>query len=91
MLPTVEQKWQFIVDAIMVHLDEKCPMRTFTFKDYQKEWMDNEVLEAMRDRDDLVVEHKRFPTDLLWHELTNARQYVDDLIRQKTSNVVTDK
>ena len=63
MLPTVEQKWNFIVDAIMAYLDEECPMRTFTFKDHQKEWMDNEVLEAMRDRDDLVIEHKRFPTD----------------------------
>ena len=46
-----EQAWEFILNSISTILDNMCPLRTFHIKNYRPDWITNELIEQIKDRD----------------------------------------
>ena len=46
----VDEKWSLMLDQITSYLDEHCPIKSLVFKDYNKPWMNKDILELIYER-----------------------------------------
>ena len=59
--------WDYILNQLLINIDEMCPIRTFTIKNYRPDWMTYELLEQIKDRDYFYLKAKRSGDKDAWN------------------------
>ena len=59
--------WDLMQKHITSVLDEMCPIRTFRIKNYRPDWMSNELIEQIKDRDYFFKKAKRVGHSDVWN------------------------
>ena len=76
------EAWQIILKNITLVLDEMCPLRTFRIKNYRPDWMTNELIEQIKDRDYFYQKAKKRGDEDSWNIAKFLRNVTNTNIRQ---------
>ena len=76
------QAWDFLLKSLEVILDEMCPVRTFKVKNYRPDWITNELLEQIKDRDYFYKKAKKLDDKDSWNIAKHLRNATNSNIRQ---------
>ena len=77
-----EMAWEFILNQITPILDDLCPLRTFHIKNYRPDWMTNELIEQIKDRDYFYKKAKKRGDADSWNIAKYLRNVTNTNIRQ---------
>ena len=77
-----DQAWEFVLSNITLILDQMCPMRSFHVKNYRPEWITNELLEQIKDRDYFYNKAKRSGDEDAWNIAKYLRNVTNVNIRK---------
>ena len=83
--------WDFILGKIIGALDSLCPLQTFRIKNYRPDWMTDELIEQIKDRDYFYrkAKSKGNPDD--WNIAKYLRNITNANIRGAKREYVLDK
>ena len=81
-LDSPETAWDFILNRIRAVLDEMCPVRTFSIKNYRPDWMTKELIEQIKDRDYFYRRAKLTRDTDYWNIAKYLRNTTNSNIRQ---------
>ena len=73
---------EFILDRITKLLDDMCPMRSFHIKNYRPEWMTQELIEQIKDRDYFYKKAKTKNDEDAWNIAKHLRNVMNSNVRQ---------
>ena len=82
------QSWEFVHQHITSILDEMCPVKTFHIKNYRPEWMTNELIEMIKDRDYFYKKAKRSGDTDAWNIAKFLRNVTNSYIRSSKREFV---
>ena len=85
------EAWLFIKHNVEKALDIMCPMRTFHIKNYRPEWMTNELIEQIKDRDYFFQKAKKSGDEDAWNIAKYLRNTTNSNIRQAKREFVLDE
>ena len=77
-----DRAWEFILGHINKLLDELCPIRTFFIKNYRPDWMTDELIEQIKDRDYFYKKAKASGDKDAWNIAKYLRNITNSNIRQ---------
>ena len=72
-------------------LDEMCPKRTFHIKNHRPEWVTNELLEQIKDRDHFYSKARRLGDEDSWNIAKYLRNITNNNIRAAKKGFVLDQ
>ena len=76
-----DDAWGCILRHLTPILDQMCPVRKYTIKNYRPEWVTNELLEQIKDRDYFYNEAKKMSDGDLWNIARHLRNTTNSNIR----------
>ena len=79
---TPDQAWAYILGNVTAVLDGMCPLRRFKIKNYKPEWMTNELIEQVKDRDYFYHRAKTTGDRDYWNIAKYLRNITNSRIRQ---------
>ena len=77
-----EKAWDFLFEQITTVLDKMCPLRKFKIKNYRPEWMSDELIEQIKDRDYFYRKAKKEGGEDAWNIAKYLRNTTNSNIRQ---------
>ena len=77
-----DRAWAFILDSIIPILDKMCPIRSFHVKNYRPDWITNELLEQIKDRDYFYRKAKKSGDKDAWNIAKYLRNVTNVNIRR---------
>ena len=83
------QMWDIMLENITKSLDEICPQKTFKIKKYKEPWINQELLEIIKDKDALLKKAKRTKLQGDWTAARRARNDCLAKIRKAKSDFIT--
>ena len=86
-----EAAWNFIMDNFTQTLDTMCPIRAFRIKNYRPDWMSNELIEQIKDRDYFYKKAKLRGNQDDWNIAKHLRNLTNSNIRHAKRDFVLDK
>ena len=86
-----EKVWGYIVNKITPILDDMCPVRTFHIKNYKPDWMTNELIEQIKDRDYFFKQAKKTGDEDYWNIAKYLRNVTNSNIRRAKREFVLDE
>lgn len=88
LLENPEDAWCFLYETILYYANRHCPYTKFTAKNSQPEWINQEVLEQLKERDRVYRMAKRSDSIELWNQVKKLRNYCNNLIRKAKNEYV---
>ena len=93
-----ESCWKYYISVITEYMDKVCPIKDFKVKIIKEQWMNNELLERIKDKDELLKNAKkskrledRFRARKARNEVNaEIRRAKRDYIMQKVDNNIMD-
>ena len=73
--------WDFMLRHITTILDELCPIKTFHIKNYRPDWMTDELIEQIKDRDYFYRKAKATGDEDAWNIAKYLRNVTNSHIR----------
>ena len=86
-----EELWKIFHDNIVQVLDQICPIRRLTVVEDKPDWLTNELLLAMRQRDKAYKKARRTNLIVDWDHARQLRNMVSMGVKTSKSNVIKDK
>ena len=77
-----EVAWNFVYTGITSVLDRMCPVREFQVKNYRPNWVTNELLEQIKDRDYFYRQAKLMGDQDAWNIAKYLRNTTNNNIRR---------
>ena len=77
----VNKTWEFLLTQISTILDRMCPVRSFRIKNYRPDWMTNDLIEQIKDRDYFYRKAKRTKDEDDWNIAKHLRNTTNSNIR----------
>ena len=77
-----EDAWDYLLQRVTVVLDRMCPTRSFCIKNYRPDWMTNELIELIKDRDYFYRKAKVTGDSDFWNIAKFLRNKANYYIRQ---------
>ena len=77
----VNKAWEFLLTQITTILDKMCPIRTFRIKNYRPDWVTNELIEQIKDRDYFYKKAKTTGSKDDWNIAKHLRNLTNSHIR----------
>ena len=81
-LDNVNEAWNFIKNIISSKLDNMCPIKNFKVNEHRDEWISNELLELILDKNRLLSKARKSGKEEDWNIAKKSR----NLINQELSN-----
>ena len=69
-------------------IEEICPVKDFSVRKYDDPWITNEIIELIRDKDDLIRLAKRSKNKEDWEAAKKARNFVSGQLRNLKAEFV---
>ena len=88
---TPDQAWSCILRNLTAVLDQMCPLRRFRIKNYRPDWMTNELIEQVKDRDYFYHKAKTTGDRDYWNIAKYLRNVTNSRIRQAKREFVLDE
>ena len=82
------EAWTYLLGRIILILDRMCPIRTFQIKNYMPEWVTNELIEQIKDRDYFYKKAKLEGGEDAWNIAKHLRNLTNTNIRQARKDFV---
>ena len=76
-----ENAWDYMLEQIIIILDKTCPIRTFHIKNYRPDWMTDELIEQIKDRDYFYCKAKANGNEDDWNIAKYLRNTTNSNIR----------
>ena len=86
-----DRAWDFISESIESILDEMCPIRTFHVKNYRPDWITNELLEQIKDRDYFYNKAKKYGDEDSWNIAKHLRNTTNANIRKAKRDFILEE
>ena len=83
--------WEFVYNLIVVILDEMCPLRSYHVKNYRPDWITNELLEQIKDRDYFYNKAKQYGDEDSWNIAKHLRNTTNANIRRAKRDFILDE
>ena len=83
--------WLFIRSQAELILNKMCPLRKFSIKNYRPDWMSNELIEQIKDRDYFYRKAKRTGDSDAWNIAKYLRNATNSNIRQAKRDFILDE
>ena len=83
--------WSYIKNRVEQVLDEMCPLKTFHIKNYRPDWMTDELIEQIKDRDYFYRKAKSTGDEDAWNIAKYLRNTTNSNIRQAKRDFVLDE
>ena len=77
-----DEAWDYIINRLTPLLDRMCPIKPFQIKNYRPEWVTNELLEQINDRDYFYLKAKQTGEEDAWNIAKHLRNVTNTNIRQ---------
>ena len=77
-----DKAWDFFLEQATLILDKMCPMRVFKIKSYRPDWMTDELIEHIKDRDYFYRKAKLGGNKDDWNIAKHLRNETNSHIRQ---------
>ena len=88
---TAEAAWRTMYTEIKSEVDRICPIKKFTVRSQRPEWITNNLLEQMKDRDYFYRKAKKTGLEDDWNIAKHLRNTTNFNIRQAKSNYIINK
>ena len=85
---STDRAWQMLLHEIKVEVDRICPYKTFTVRAQKPEWLNNNLIEQIKDRDYFYRKAKRSQNDDDWNITRHLRNTVNFNIRQAKADFI---
>ena len=82
-LSTPDTAWSSLYSEIIKEVDRTCPVKTFTVKSNKPEWITNNLIEQMRDRDYFYNKAKKTKDEDDWNIAKLLRNVTNSNIRRR--------
>ena len=76
-----DHAWAYLLHKIEAEIDKMCPVKEIKIKKPKAQWISNELLEFINDKDDLLILAKTTNSPDDWNAARIARNYVASLIK----------
>ena len=76
------EAWEYILEQFTPILDKMCPIRSFHIKNYRPDWVTQELLEQIKDRDYFYKKAKQTGNEDDWNIAKHLRNITNANIRQ---------
>ena len=86
---SIEESWQTLLSEIRRELDLVCPIKKFTVRSQRPKWMNNDLIEQMKDRDYYYKKAKRTGNEDDWNIAKHLRNITNFNVRQAKANFIT--
>ena len=86
-----EEAWEFIKGRVDKILDDICPLRSFHIKNYRPDWMTNELIEQIKDRDYFYRKAKTTGNEDAWNIAKHLRNVTNSNIRQAKRDFILEE
>ena len=83
--------WEIFIDAIRKALDTMCPIKNLTVVDKRPDWLSNELIVQMRQRDKLFNKARRTKLPMNWVVAKRLRNSLEMEIKTAKANVIKAK
>ena len=77
-----EEAWNYILERVTPVLDKMCPLKHFYIKNYRPDWMSDELIEQIKDRDYFYRRAKKTGDKDSWNVAKYLRNLTNSNIRQ---------
>ena len=77
---SVEHKWEYLANSIINKLNEMCPLVTFTIKDSDEPWINNNIIQAIREKHRAYEKAKKSKLDADWEAFKKCRNEAKTLM-----------
>lgn len=82
------EKWSEMMKGIMSVADKHCPFKEHKRKKYVPPWLNQEILENLKSRDDLYKKAKKSKTELDWIAARKARNNCVKIVNAAKNNYI---
>ena len=86
----IDKMWREIELNITKSLDEICPVQELLVSDSKPEWLNNEIIQVMRNRDKSYRQARKTRKDVDWRKAVFLRNRVEILIKTFKKNKIND-
>ena len=86
-----EDAWFFIKEKAEIILNDMCPLMEFHIKNYRPDWMSDELIEQIKDRDYFYRKAKSSGNEDAWNIAKYLRNATNSNIRQAKRDFVLDE
>ena len=86
-----ELAWEFILKSVTTILDRMCPVKSFQVKNYRPDWITNELIEQIKDRDYFYSKAKRSGDQDAWNIAKHLRNTTNANIRKAKRDFILDE
>ena len=86
-----DKVWQCLINHINNDLDQHCPIRKFQILIYKPDWVNNTLLEQIRDRDYFYKKAKTTKNEDDWNIAKHLRNVTNSNIRKAKANYTIQK
>ena len=86
-----EGVWQYLLTRINEYLDSHCPIRDFRIPNYKPDWITQNLLEQIRDRDYYYSKAKNTKNEDDWRIAKHLRNVTNNNIRKAKANYIIDR
>ena len=86
-----EEAWNFMLGRITLILDEMCPIQTFQIRNYRPDWMTDELIEQIKDRDYFYRKAKASGNEDDWNIARHLRNVTNLNIRQSKKDFILEQ
>ena len=83
--------WEFIFNHVVAILDDMCPLRSYHVKNYRPDWITNELLEQIKDRDYFYSKAKQYGDEDSWNIAKHLRNTTNANIRRAKRDFISDE
>ena len=87
-LSTVDTAWDTFITEITAELDKVCPIKKFMVRSHKPAWLNNGLLEQMKDRDYFYKKAKRTQDEDDWNIAKHLRNTTNANIRQSKADFI---
>ena len=87
-LSTPDTAWSSLYSEIIKEVDRMCPVKTFTVRSNKPEWITNDLMEQMRDRDYFYKKAKKTKDDDDWNIAKHLRNVTNSNIRRAKAEFI---
>ena len=86
-----EEAWSFLLNGVKKVLDTMCPLRSFQIKNYRPDWMTDDLIEQIKDRDYFYRKAKRTGGEDDWNIAKHLRNITNSNIRQAKKEFILEE
>ena len=87
----VDNAWEIMLNNIRRVMDNMCPLRTFHIRKMKEEWVSNELLEIIKDKDKALAKAKKTGTQADWVRARRMRNETIKLTRKARADFIKEK